>query len=68
MKKLSRTHMKSVMGGRYPTIRCTITDANGNKSPWLCMDEPNANSCQAIADRTCAGDNNCSDLDCPGAD
>ncbi len=62
MKKLSRTEMKSVNGGKMAAAgKCTFTFTDG--TTWT-----GGNGDQCAADFICTGDDKCVDVDCPGSD
>lgn len=64
--KLSRVEMKNVLGGvLQDSIDCQVTnnkDCGGGYSYFSCSGT--ASECQAYADKSCAGNDCCDDVDC----
>ncbi len=65
MRRLSRTEMKMVNGGRNKTYSCTFTFANGTTQSYEISGT--GAEAQCAADHACIGDNNCTNADCEGS-
>ena len=65
MKQLSKSEMKSILGGVAAHSYCTVTnnaDCGGGTSSYYCNGSDD--DCQSTADAFCANSNCCDDLDC----